>query len=525
MSRKRKSMKKIKEALRMHYVQGFSQRVISVSVRLGKTTVQEYISRARKAGIDWEKIKDLGDDEISGILFPEGGETVDLKPLPDWSYVNHELRKRSVTLQLLWDEYFQNNPDGYRYSRFCDLYQRFEKTLDLSMRQTHKAGDKIFVDYAGQTMPVIDPQTGEIRDAQIFVAVLGASNYSYCEATWTQTLPDWIGSHVRAFKFFGGVSRIVVPDNLKSGIKSAFYYDPEINPTYQRLAEHFHTAIVPARVYKPRDKAKVEKGVQVVERWILACLRNRRFFSLPELNEAISELLDRLNQRPFKKIQGSRKSLFDSLDKPALNPLPQHPFEYAEWTKARVNIDYHVELGSHYYSVPYQFVREAVWILASKSTVEIYHKGKRIAVHPRSQMKGKPTTLPEHMPSTHRFYAEWTPARMINWAQTLGNFVAQVVEKIMESKDHPEQGFRASLGVMRMGERFGKERLQAACQRALILGFPTYRSIRSILETGQDQRPLPEKMNESPVQKHFNLRGPDYYRDEEGEEHVITAEH
>lgn len=412
---------------------------------------------------------------------------------------------------LLWQEYKAAHPDGYQYSRFCELYRSWQGKLDLVMRQDHRAGEKLFVDYAGQTAEVTCPDTGEVREAQIFVAVLGASNYTYAEATWSQALPDWIGSHQRAFHFFGGVPEIVVPDNLKSGVTQAHRYEPDLNPTYQDLASHYGVAVLPARVRHPRDKAKVEAGVQLVERWILAALRGHTFFSLDELNEAISELLDRLNDRPFQKLEGSRRSLFETLERKALRPLPTNSYVYAEWKKARVHIDYHVEIEGHYYSVPYQHVKHQVDVRLTAMTVECFFKGRRIASHRRSLRKGHHTTVKEHMPPSHRHVAEWTPERMTRWAARTGEATAELVANVMASRTHPQQGYRTCLGILRLGDSYGPERLEAAARRALAIGATTYKSVASILQNGLDSRPLPGTDEADMPVEHGNIRGAAYY--------------
>ena len=433
------------------------------------------------------------------------------RAVPDWRHVHRELRGKGVTLTLLWHEYKSAHLEGYQYSWFCDQYRAWAGKLDVVMRQEHRAGEKLFVDYAGQTAEVVDRRTGEIRQAQIFVAVLGASNYTYAEATWTQQLPDWIGSHVRAFEFLGGTSEILVPDNLRSGVSKAHRYEPDLNPTYADLAKHYGVAVLPARARKPRDKAKAEAGVLLVERWILAVLRHRTFFSLAELNREIARLLERLNTRAFKKLPGTRRELFEQIDRPALHPLPVQAYEFAEWKKVLVNIDYHVEIDGHYYSVPYQLVRKPLQARFSARTVECFHKGQRVASHPRSHLKGRHTTVPEHMPTSHRSYAEWTPQRLIARAEKTGPATATLVRTILERRAHPQQGFRSCLGIMRLGKSFGEERLEAACRRALTLGTCSYKSIDSILRQGLDRKALPEQQELELSIEHENLRGSNYY--------------
>lgn len=515
MPRERLSMRKIKEVLRLRWEAGLSHRAIGSSCGIGCATAREYIIRAQAAGLCWPLPEELGEAELEQLLFPPPSSSDAKRPEPDWDQVHQELRRKGVTLGLLWQEYKAVHPNGYQYSQFCNRYRAWSGTLDLPMRQTHRAGEKLFVDYAGQTMPVVDRKTGEVHEVQIFVAASGASNYTYVEGTWTQTLPDWIGAHVRCFAFLGGVHEVVVPDNLKAGVSSACRYEPDLNPTYAELARHYGCAIVPARVRKPRDKAKVENAVQGVERSILAPLRNRTFFSLAELNQALWELLDEYNRKPFQKLEGSRRSVFEELDRPALKPLPAQPYEYAEWKQATVNIDYHVDADGHYYSVPHALVRQRVDVRLTATTVEVFHKGKRVASHFRTHHKGRHTTVKEHMPKAHQQHLEWSPQRIIRWAEKAGPATAEVVEHILSSRPHPEQGYRSCLGILRLGKHYSAERLEAACRRAIALNAFSYRNIESILKNGFDQQPLPQSAPQAPVIHHDNVRGPEYYQEEE----------
>lgn len=507
-------MRKIKDVLRLHFEAGLNQRAIARSIGTSHTTVGDYLKRANRAGLTWPLPDNLDEARLEHLLFPPTAALPpDQRPLPDWASIHLELKRKGVTLALLWEEYQSIYPDGYRYSRFCDLYREWSGKLQLSMRQEHKAGEKLFVDYAGQTLPIVDRNTGEIRDAQIFVAALGASNYTFAEATWAQGLKDWIGSHVRAFSFYDGVAEIVVPDNLKSGVSKPCRYEPDINPTYAELAAHYGCAVIPARVRKPKDKSKVEVAVQVAERFILARLRNRTFFSLAEANHAIRELVDDLNRRPFKKLPGCRQQLFETLDRPALKPLPAAHYQFAEWRYARVNIDYHAEVDHHYYSVPYTLVKKQLDVRLTANTVEFLHKGKRVASHTRSSERGRHTTLKEHMPKSHREYAEWTPQRLVAWAGKTGPNTAALAEKIMSSRAHPQQGYRSVLGLIRLAKTYTPQRLEAACQRALKLNVSTYKSVASILKTGLDRQPLPEAPgSQLPLPlNHENIRGSSYY--------------
>lgn len=504
-------MRQIREVLRQKWALGLSNRQIATGCGISRPTVGEYLKRAEKAGLSWPLPEALDDAELERRLFPPAvtipaGQRAE----PDWAVVHRELKRKGVTLTLLWDEYKAANPEGFQYSWFCEHYRAWLGKVDVVMRQDHRAGEKLFVDYAGQTMAIVDRDTGEVRDAQIFVAVLGASNYTYTEATLTQRLPDWIGSHVRAFAYFGAVPAIVVPDNLKSGVHLAHRYEPEINATYAEMARHYGVAIVPTRTAKPRDKAKAENGVLVVER-LLARLRNRTFFSLTELNAAIAELLEELNAKPFQKIPGSRKALFETLERPAMSPLPASAYEYAEWKKVRVNIDYHVAIDKHYYSVPYQLVKEQLDARIAANTVELFYKSRRVASHRRSRQIGRHTTVTAHMPKAHRDYAEWTPERLVRWAKETGKATAKLVETILTNKPHPQHGFRACLGILRLGKTYGTQRLEAASRRAIVIGACSYKSVESILKNGLDKKPLPATNVESPAIEHDNLRGPDYY--------------
>ena len=494
MPQERLSMRKISEILRLKYGQKLSTRQIAKSCGVGKSTVSSYLSRAERAGIAWPLPEGMTEEKVHALLFPSLTTASQVSTsVPNWNLVHLELQKKGVTKFLLWEEYKQANPDGFNYSWFCREYNIWRGKLDLVMRHTHRAGEKLFVDYAGQTVPITDPGTGEIHEAQIFVAVMGASNYTYAEATWSQNLWDWINSHVRAFRFLQGVPLITVPDNLKSGVRKPHLYDPDLNPTYQDMAMHYNTAVIPARKKKPKDKAKAESGVLLVSRWILARIRNQQFFSLWELNLEIRKLLELLNNKHFKKLQGSRWSLFEEIDKPALQPLPSAPYEYALWKKVKVNIDYHVEVDRHYYSVPHQLVKRKLDARYTENTVEFFHKNTRVASHKRSYQKGAHTTVKEHMPKAHREHADWSPQRLINWAGKTGPATARLVQTIMEKKIHPQQGFRPCLGIMRLGKRYGAERLELACLRALSLGSTNYKSVESILKNNLDKQPLPNK--------------------------------
>ena len=514
MPKERLSMRKIKEVLRLK-AGGWSDRQIAKSCVIARSTVADYLKRAKAAGLAWSLPEEMGQEELEQLLFPSASTTNSGQLfLPDWSTICMELKKKHVTLALLWQEYKEQHPgDGYQYSHFCDLYRAWKKRLNLVMRQEHRAGEKLFVDYCGRTIPVVDGTTGNISNAEIFVAVLGASNFTYVDATRTQTLPDWIGSHERALHFFGGVPELVVPDNLRSGVSRACRYDPDINPTYQEFAVHYGIAVMPARARRPKDKSKVEVGVQLVERWIHAKLRNRTFFSLADLNEAIRPLLDQINQKPFKKLPGSRRLLFETLDKPALKPLPDQLFPVGQWIKVRVGMDYHCDVDGHYYSVPHLLVGLEMEVRLTERTVECFHKGHRVASHCRSHVKGGKTTVAGHMPDAHRLYLEsQSPDYVLELANQIGISTRQMAKVVLEKQRHPQQGVRACLGILRLGDQFGKDRLEAACARALAIGATSFRSIQSILRHGLEKLPLScQEETSTPNIRHDNIRGPHYY--------------
>jgi transposase len=515
MAQERLPMHKIRDVLRLKAA-GLSKRQIAASVGIGPTAVGECLRRAREAGLAWPLADDQPEAVLEARLYPPV-VALSERPLPDWAAIHIELKRKGVTLLLVWEEYRSVHPDGYSRSRFCELYRDWLKRGTPTMRQTHVGGEKLFVDYAGTTLDVVDADTGEVRKAQLFVAALGASSYTYAEATWTQTLPDWIGAHTRAFTFFGGVPAMIVSDNLKSGITKACFHEPQINRAYAEMAAHHDTAVVPARPVKPRDKAIVEVAVQIATRWIAAKIRKRTFFSLAELNVAVRECLVQLNDRVSRHLGASRRALFDALDRPALKSLPTEAFAYAEWQQTSVGQDYHVEVDKHFYSVPYTLVREALWVRLTATTIEAFHRGSRVAAHVRREppaantvvRKGH-TTLPEHMPSSHRRYAEWTPDKLAAKAAEIGPQTVALIEIVLREKTHPEQGFRASIGILDHARNFGSERLEAACARAIEIGARSYSSVTSILKNNLDRR-RPQSATDGPVIVHANIRGPRYF--------------
>ncbi|MGH9845155.1 MAG: IS21 family transposase [Blastocatellia bacterium] len=515
MSQEPISMRKFKDVLRLKHEAGLSQRQIASALGLSLGVVNKYLNAAQVAGITWPPPKDLSESQLRRKLSPSNSDSSEpVYAQPDFAAIHQELKRKGLTRLLLWEEYVAANPDNhYQYTQFCFHYQQWCGRLRLSMRQIHRAGEKMFVDYAGPTVPIINLATGEFDEANIFVAVLGASNYTFAEATFSQQLHDWIGSHVRAFEFFRGVPKLVVPDNPKSGVTRADRYEPVLNRSYQEMLDHYSTAALPARPRKPKDKPKVEVAVQIVERWILARLRHRTFFSLADLNRAIRQLLDDLNLRPFKKLPGTRRSQYEALDLPALLPLPAGAYEFALWKQARVHIDYHIEVDGHYYSVPHSLVTRQVDVRITGATIECFHQNQPVASHIRSDRHGH-TTIAEHMPSHHRAQSEWNPGRFLNWAVGIGPHTRDFVRQLLEARKHPEMAYRSCLGLLSLAKRYTPERLETACQHALILGALRQSSVRSILEKGLDSQPLPvpEPEAAATLSVHENVRGAAYYQ-------------
>jgi transposase len=509
MPQERLPMRKIRDVLRLS-ANGLSKRKIAASLGVSATAAGDCIRRAREAGVAWPLAAELTDAALERLLYRSSAPVEKRRPEPDWATVHRELKRAGVTLQLLWEEYRAAHPDGRGYSRFCQLYHEWKLRLSPTMRQTHVAGERLFVDYAGTTLEVIDGTTGEVRPAQLFVAVVGASSYTYAEASFTQSLSDWIGSHTRAFSFYSGVAAIVVSDNLKAGITKACFYEPAVNRTYAEMAAHYGTAIVPARPRRPRDKAKVETAVLLATRWIIAKLRNRQFFSLIDLNAAIRDCVTTLNDRPSRHLGTSRRALFEELERSALKPLPAEPYVFAEWKECRVGIDYHIEVDKHYYSVPHHLLREKVWARITARTIEVFCRGIRVAAHVRSSSNRKHTTVREHMPSSHRRYADWTPERLQRQAGEIGRHTSALVEIILRERTHPEQGFRACVGIVRLAKSYGRERLEAACCRALEIGARSYSSVNSILKNNLDRK-RPATPADGPTIAHDNIRGPTYF--------------
>ena len=508
-------MRKLREILRLKHELGLPHRAISKACSIGLGTVSVYLKRAAKAGLTWPLPEGVDDTALEAMVFSPPAPGSHPRAKPDLAEMHQELKRPGVTLYLLWMEYLENHPDGYRYSQFCELYRRWRKKLNPSMRQRHKAGEKTFIDYSGKKLCYIDRETGEAVPVELFVGVLGASNLIYAEATPSQDLSCWVQSHNRMAEYFGGTTELWIPDNLKSGVTKPCRYEAGINRTYQELADHYGAVVIPARVRRPKDKAKVEGSVLIAQRWIIAVLRNRTFFSLAELNEVIREALDKINHRPMKKLGVSRFEQYEKLDRPVLRPLPGRRYEMAEWKSCRVNIDYHVEVDGNYYSVPYQLLGERVEARMTAAMIEIYIKDKRLASHRRIYARGKSATKTEHMPRSHRAYAEWTPSRLIHWAEKAGPATGRLVAEILRRQRHPENGYRSCLGVMRLGKRHGEDRLEAACTRAETLRSYSYRTVKNILSSGMDKVHWDQESFLKRSPDHENIRGSEYYKEEE----------
>jgi transposase len=506
-------MKKLKDILRLKYGQKLPHRQIAQSLSISASVVSRYAARAATMGISSWPLDDKWDEATLRKTFLRTKAPLKKHSLPNWQTVQDELKLRKyITLQLLWEEYADTHPAGhYSYNHYCRMYRQYCTSLRLSMRQTHYAGEKLFVDYCGPTVAIVNPDTGECRTAQVFVAVMGASNYTYAEATWSQQLEDWIMSHVRCFEFLGGVPQIVVPDNLKSGVHKSCRYEPDLNPTYHQLSEHYQTTIIPARPYRPKDKSKAEVGVQIVERWIMARIRKETFFSLKHLNQRISELLKWMNSKVMKQYNGSRDSLFTRIDKPALQPLPEYAYQYTYVKKVRVNIDYHVEIEKHYYSVHYSLVKKQLEAKVSGQLVTLTFQGNTVATHPRSYNAGRHSTQDAHMPKAHQ-QQQWSAQRFEQWATSIGPHTLTLVQEALGGRKHPEQAFRSCLGLLRLSSTYSKERLENACQRAQLSGAKRLKNITNMLKKGLDNAPLPEQQIDLLTSvEHHNIRGNDYY--------------
>jgi transposase len=509
----RMAMSKTREILRLRWALQLSVREVSRATVASTGVVSKTEGRARAAGLNWEIVEGLSEDELERRLFggPKQWRGAE-RPLADPAWVHRELRRPGVTLELLHIEYLRQHPDGYRYSAFCDRYRRWLSKHAVNMRQVHKAGEKLFVDYSGKQPRIIDPSDGQVIDVELFVCVLGASNYTYVEATRSQKVADFVMSHVRAFEHFGGVPRTLVPDQLRSAVSQPSRYEPTVNRTYAELGEHYGTAIVPARPYKPRDKAKVEVAVQVAQRWVLARLRNETFFSLAALNARILQLTAELNDRPMKRLGGvTRRDLFEQYERSALLALPAQRYEVAVWKAVRVAPDYHVALHDHYYSVPYLLVSELLEARVTAATVEIFRRGERVASHARSYEKYRHTTDVNHMPEAHRAYFAGGDA-LLEWSAKVGPMTHGMMQRILQSNPVREMSWRSGKGLQRLFGKYGPARTEAACARALHLGARSYKPIERLLKLGREEMPLPgEEPAERPSIAHDNVRGPDYY--------------
>ena len=515
MPRQRLSMRKILEILRLRWGCGLARDAVARSLSVSGSTVSDYINRARIAGLCWPLPEELGEVELDRLLFPDSHRPQRIgRPMPDWASVRSELARKGVTLQLLWEEYREGEPEGYGYTQFCEHYRRWLQRLNPVLRMNHKAGEKCFVDYSGTKMSVVERDTGELQEVELFIGVIGASSLIYAEAHSSQTLPHWIGAHVRMFTEFGGVSRVLVPDNLKSGVHHPCRFEPDMNPTYQDFANHYDLAVIPANAGKPKHKAKVEGAVLIAKRWIIARLRNHTFFSLSDLNEAITDQVDAINNRKMRVLGKSRRELFEEIDRPALVPLPQAPYEFAVMKHAKVGIDYHVQFDDHFYSVPFNLLKEPVTVRATERAVELLYKGKRVASHLRQYGNKRYSTTPEHRPPSHRAYMDWSPERFARWSDKIGPSTREFIEARLASRMHPEQSFRLCLGVLKLAEKYSPERLECASAKANAIGITSYKRIKQMLEKGLEKADTTSQQSldlATPIQ-HINLRGTNYYQ-------------
>lgn len=509
MPQPRTEMRRIREVLRLKFELGLSTAATAASARIARSTVKQYLDRLASTGLSYEQARAMDDADLDRRLFATPAVNSVDRPVPDWSGLERQLRGRGVTLKLLWLEYLADHPDGFRYTQFCERFHAWQQSSrPPTMRQQHRAGEALQVDYAGMTLTVRD--AGTERQAQVFVACLPCSNLIYAEASWTQGIEDWLAAHVRTFAFLGGVPARLVPDNLKAGVTAASFYDPVLNRSYHELARHYDTVVVPTRVRRPRDKADVEQAVKLVEQWVLAPLRHRQLFSLAEANTALRAQVDALNDRPFAPpAEGSRRTLFEAIERAALKPLPVAPFVIGRWLTARVTLDYHIAVDSHYYSVPHRLVHKRVEVFLTPTAVTVFHAGERVATHARSTAKAQHTTLVAHMPPAHQVLAQRTPERLRQQAAALGVATAAYVDRLLTGCEHPEQGLRRSLGIVRLAARFGAEPVDAACRRALAAGALSTRYVEQVLRAGEP--PATPSGPEDGVGDHGNVRGPRYY--------------
>lgn len=517
-------MRRIREILRMCWDLKLGQTKIAQSLGISSSTVNRLVHSAVAAGLSWPLDEDLDDVALERLLYPPLNTRPQTHPEPDWQHVREQLKSKGVTLILLWQEYKEQHPDGYQLSQFCERYRTWRAQLNITMRQKHKAGDKVFSDFAGAKFTVIDPATGEVQHAHLFVSTLGASNFTFADVFRDESSESWCTGQARAFDYFGGVPAVIVPDNPRAAVNKYCRYEPQLNEAFRNMASHFGCAVLPARVRHPKDKAKVESAVGLVTRWIFARLRNRTFFNFEELRVAVRELLDDLNNRPFKKLPGCRRSALEQFDRPALKPLPARRYEYFEIVKTRVDLDHHVEFEQHWYSVPYQLVKKEVELRVSSSCVEVLNGGRRVCSHPRSFEKGAVTTDDAHRPKSHREYATRSPARLLTWARTIGPFTLRLVEHTFESNLHPEQAYNRAIGVLKLAKRFGDERLESACSRGLATGATSFTSIKSILLTGLDKSPIaPSSPASQLLITHQNIRGANYFTSHRGNNHAAPT--
>ena len=509
MARGRLPMRKAKKVLAFHFDEARSARAIAIHCGLARRTVALVLERFAASGLSWPAARDLDDEALEAALYPVPREA--LAEDVDWAKVEKDLSRRGMTLKLLWQEWRETHPDGMSYVTWCRRFRHWRPRRDVTMRQNRRPGERLFVDYAGMTVPILID--GVEHQAQVFVASMGVSGRLYAEATLSQKIDDWCASHVRCFEDMGWAPRVVVPDNVKAAVKQPSRYEPVLNETYADLLDHYGVEGFPARVKKPRDKALVENGVLHGERWILAPLRNHVFHDLASLNRAIAVQVEKINARPYADGTGeNRQRRFESVDLPHMKPLPTRRWQRTQWRQNTVHPDYHIAIERHFYSVPHEYVGKEVDVRLRGQVIDVFHRGRQIASHLRSTARGRATTVEEHRPVAHqRAGVEETRARLEQRARDLGPHVHAFVAALMARQNNPEYGFRSCYGVLRLANNHQPERFDDACRYALELGTRTYRSLDNILRTGADLANAGPEPETAPID-HSNIRGAEHYK-------------
>lgn len=515
MSRKRTELRRIREILRLHHELEYSDREIARAYKMSHTTVSKICTAVHEAGYTWPLSDEVDNNLLQQICYPRKSHSMSKHPQPNWEGIWKQMQRKGMTLRLQWLRYKDKHSDGYQYSQFCEYYNRWCKKKNVSMHQEHRAGVNTEVDYAGSTLPLTDPLTGVVKQVPVFVSALGVSGLLYAEATLSMKLPDWIGSHMRMFEFYGGATEILIPDNPKTGVKRPCRYDPDIQRTYENMVRHYGAVVIPARVRKPKDKPQAERGVQEVLRWIIVLLQEREFFTLEEMNESIFDELEKINNKPFTVREGSRRSVFEDLDKPLLRPLPSEHFTFEEWKKVKVHIDYHVQIDYNKYSVPYVLAGQKLTARITGATVELFNGEKRVASHMRELTgRNRYSTHVKHMPENHVKHLKMTPDKIMRWAVRVGSHASEMAETILKRREHPAQGYRVILGIMGLSRKYGEERLEKACGMALRINSLRLKDVKLILQKELDLNQFDGEDKEDEPIMHKNIRGEEFYAKE-----------